>query len=267
VSGPLSGKVVAVTGASAGIGRAAVFAFAREGARVAAAARRLERLQSLQAELGALGAEVLVMETDVADAAQVSRFVAATVERFGRLDVLVNNAGYGVRGTVEATPVSSYERLMGVNYMGTVHGCQAAIPIMRKQGAGVIVNVSSIVGHRALPTGGAYAATKAAQISLTEALRAELRGTGVHACCVYPVGTQTEFGEVAARESGEGVTAGVGPQQTAEQVAAAIVSCAKRPRAEVYPYAPARAITWLNAVAPGLCDWLAWRAAKGAGRI
>ena len=89
----------------------------------------------------------------------------------------------------------------------------------------------------------------------------------MHACCVYPVGTRTEFGEVAARESGGGVVAGVGPQQTAEQVAAAIVSCAKRPRAEVYPFAPARAITWLNALVPGLCDWLAWRAAKGAGRM
>ena len=198
----LRGAVVAVTGASAGIGRECVLAFAREGSRLAAAARRLDRLEALAAEVRALGAEILVQKADVGEAEDVKRFVQATVERFGRLDVLVNNAGYGVRGTVEATPAAAYERLMRVNYLGTVYGCQAALPIMRGQGAGVIVNVSSIVGHRALPAGGAYAATKAAQISLTEALRAELRGSGVHACTVHPIGTETEFREVAAGNRG-----------------------------------------------------------------
>jgi NAD(P)-dependent dehydrogenase (short-subunit alcohol dehydrogenase family) len=217
--------------------------------------------------VGALGGEALVAETDVADPGAVRRFVQATVDRFGRLDVLVNNAGYGVRGTVEDTPIAAYERLMRVNYLGTVHGCQAALPIMRRQGSGVIVNVSSIVGHRSLPTGGAYAASKAAQISLTEALRVELRGTGVRACSVHPVGTETEFGEVAARESGGGVVAGVGPQQSAAAVAEAIVRCARDPRPEVYPFRLARAIVWLNALAPGLSDWLAFRAARRAGRI
>lgn len=263
----LRGAVVAVTGASAGIGRECVLAFARAGARVAAAARRLDRLEALAAEVRALGGEVLVMKADVAEADDVRRFVQATVERFGRLDVMVNNAGYGVRGTVEETPIAAYERLMRVNYLGTVHGCQAAIPVMRRQRAGVIVNVSSIVGHRSLPTGGAYAATKAAQISLTEALRVELRGSGVRACSVHPVGTKTEFGEVVARESGAAIDAPVGPQQSARTVAEAIVRCARRPRPEVYPYPISRAIVWLSALAPGLCDWVAYRAARRAGRI
>ena len=264
----LRGAVVAVTGASAGIGRECVLAFAREGSRVAAAARRLDRLEALATEVRALGAEVLVLKTDVGDAEEVRRFVQATVDRFGRLDVLVNNAGYGVRGTVEETPASAYERLMRVNYLGTVYGCQAAIPIMRRQGAGVIINVSSIVGHRALAGGAAYAATKAAQISLTEALRVELRGSGVHACSVHPIGTETEFGVVAARESGnDDVGGGVGPQQSAQAVANAIVRAAQRPRPEVYPYPLSRAIVWLAALAPGLSDWLAWRAARGAGRL
>ena len=264
----LRGAVVAVTGASAGIGRECVLAFAREGARVAASARRLDRLEALAAEVRALGGEVLVMKADVAEAEDVHRFVQATVERFGRLDVIVNNAGYGVRGRVEETPVAAYERLMRVNYLGTVYGCQAAIPVMRRQGSGVIVNVSSIVGHRALPTGGAYAATKAAQISLTEALRVELRGSGVRACSVHPVGTETEFGEVVARESGGAtVDRPVGPQQTAHAVAEAIVRCARRPRPEVYPYKVSRAIVWLSALAPGLVDWLSYRAARRAGRI
>jgi NAD(P)-dependent dehydrogenase (short-subunit alcohol dehydrogenase family) len=257
VTRELRGAVVAVTGASAGIGRESVLAFARAGA-----------LEALAAEVRALGAEILVVQTDVGEVDEVKRFVQAAVDRFGRLDVLVNNAGYGVRGKVEETPLSAYERLMRVNYLGTVYGCLAAVPIMRGQGAGVIINVSSIVGHRSLPTGGAYAATKAAQISLTEALRVELRGTGVHACTVHPIGTQTEFGEVAARESGtDDVVGAVGPQQSARTVADAIVRCAQRPRPEVYPYPLSRAIVWLAALAPGLSDWLAWRAARGAGRL
>lgn len=261
----LRGAVVAITGASAGIGRACAFAFARGGARLALTARRLERLQEIAAALAP--SEVLVHAADVADAGQVRGFVEATVARFGRLDVLVNNAGFGVRGSVEDTPEEDYRRLMEANYYGTVYGCRAAVPIMRRQGSGVIINVSSIVGHRSLPGGAAYAATKAAQVSLTESLRVELRGTGVHACSVHPVGTSTEFGEVALRESGGRPGGPVGPQQTAEQVADAIVRCARKPRAEVYPHRLSRGLVALNAIAPAVVDYWAWRAAKKAGRV
>jgi len=264
----LQGAVVAVTGASSGIGRECALAFAREGSRLAIAARRLDRLEAVAETVRAMGGEAWVMATDVGDPEQVRRFVQGAAARFGRLDVLVNNAGYGVRGKVEDTPLESYRRLMEVNYIGTVAGCQAALPIMRRQRTGVIINVSSIVGHRALPTGGAYAATKAAQISLTEALRAELKGTGVSACSVHPIGTTTEFGEVADRESGSKSLGGpVGPQQTAQDVARAIVRCARRPRAEVFPYRASRVLVGLNAVAPGFVDWWASRAARKAGRV
>jgi NAD(P)-dependent dehydrogenase (short-subunit alcohol dehydrogenase family) len=264
----LPGAVVAITGASAGIGRECALAFAREGARVAIAARRVDRLEAVAEAVRAMGAEAWVMGADVSDPEQVRRFVHGAVTRFGRLDVLVNNAGYGVRGRVEDTPLHSYRRLMEVNYIGTVAGCQAALPVMRRQGSGVIINVSSIVGHRALPSGAAYAATKAAQISLTEALRAELKGSGVHACSVHPIGTETEFGAVADRESGTKALGGpVGPQQTAMEVAQAIVRCAKRPRPEVFPYRASRVLVGLNAVVPGFVDWWASRAARKAGRI
>jgi short-subunit dehydrogenase len=263
----LAGAVVAITGASSGIGRAGALAFAAKGARLALAARRVERLDDAAAEVRARGGEAMTMAADVAEPGAVEAFVRATVDRYGRLDVLVNNAGYGVRGTVAALPVETAEQLMRVNYLGTVRGCRAAVPIMLGQRRGVIINVSSIVGHRALPTGGAYAATKAAQISLTEALRVELRGTGVHACSVHPVGTQTEFGDVQARLSGDAQPRPWGHQQPAAEVAEAIVRCAERPRAEVYPYARSRAIVWLNALAPGLVDVFAARAARKAGRI
>ena len=259
--------VVAITGASAGIGRETALAFAREGARVAVCARRTDRLQELAAAIQAAGSEALVQAVDVAREDQLNAFVAAVVARFGRLDVLVNNAGYGVRGRVEETPAEDYRRLMEVNYLGTVHGCRAAIPIMRGQRAGVIINVSSIVGHRSLPGGAAYAATKAAQVSLTESLRVELAGSGVSACSVHPIGTATEFAEVAARASPGRKGGALGPQQTAEAVARAIVRCARRPRPEVYPYALSRPLVWLNAVFPGLVDRLAARGARQAGRL
>lgn len=264
--GSFSGAVVAVTGASAGIGRETALAFAREGARLAACARRVDRLELLAEAIRALGTECFVMGVDVGQQGDVRRFVEATVERFGRLDVLVNNAGYGFRGRVEETPPEAYERLMRVNYLGTVYGCQAALPIMRRQRSGVIINVSSILGHRSLPGSGAYAATKAAQISLTESLRAELRGTGVSACSVHPIGTETEFAEVAERESGRG-GGPLGPQQSAHAVARWIVRCARRPRPEVYPFPLSRALVWLNALAPGVVDFFAARSARRAGRI
>jgi NAD(P)-dependent dehydrogenase (short-subunit alcohol dehydrogenase family) len=263
----LAGSVVAITGASAGIGRECALAFAARGARIVIGARRLDLLEELAAEVRGRGGEALALSLDVAERDQVTAFVGAAVDRHGRLDVLVNNAGYGVRGTVAATPADAYERLMRVNYLGTVFGCQAAVPVMTRQRGGVIINVSSIVGHRALPTGGAYAATEAAQISLTEALRVELHGTGVHACSVHPVGTETEFGEVQARLSGDPVPKPLGPQQSARAVADAIVRCAERPRPEVYPYWPSRGIVWLNALAPGVADFLAARAARRSGRM
>jgi NADP-dependent 3-hydroxy acid dehydrogenase YdfG len=264
---PLVGTVVAVTGASAGIGRETALLFAREGARVAVGARRLDRLETLADAIHASGGDVLVMSLDVSRRDEVRGFIEATVGRFGRLDVLVNNAGYGLGGRVEETPAEAYERLMQVNYLGTVYGCQAAVPIMRRQGRGVIINVSSIVGKRALPGGGAYAATKAAQVSLTEALRTELRGSGVRACSVHPIGTATEFADVAAKESGGSYGRPLGPQQSALRVARAIVSCARHPRPEVYPYPLARVVPFLNALAPGLVDVLVYRGARRVGRI
>lgn len=263
----LHGAIVAITGASSGIGWEAALAFAREGAKVAASARRTERLEALAEAIRALGSEVFWVATDVGQEEQVRHFVGATVAHFGRLDVMVNNAGFGVRGRVDETPASSCRRLMEVNYLGTFFGCQAVVPVMRRQGSGVIINVSSIVGHRSLPGGGAYAATKAAQISLTESLRVELKGSGVSVCSVHPIATETEFTRVADALSDGRPGGPLGPQQSAAAVARAIVRCARRPRPEIYPYRLSRGVVWLNALAPGLVDLIAGRAARKAGRL
>ena len=259
----LKGAVVAITGASSGIGWASALAFAREGARLAVCARREDRLQQLAREAAALGADSLLQAVDVAREADVNAFVEAAVARFGRLDVMVNNAGYGIRGAVDETPIDDYRRLMEVNYLGTVYGCRAALRVMKKQGTGVLINVSSIVGHRSQPGFAAYSASKAAQVSLTESLRVELRGSGIAACSVHPIGTTTEFAEVADRDSDGRKGGGSGPQQSAEAVARAIVKCARRPRPEVYPYRLARALVWINALSPSLADRMVARMQRG----
>ena len=254
--------VVAITGASAGIGRAAAIAFAREGSVVSVAARRLDRLADLVKEIEGGGGRATAHAADVSVEADVHRFVDETVNAFGRIDVLINNAGFGVRGKVDETPSADFERLMRTNYFGTVYGCQAALKHMRPRNRGILMNVSSIVGHRSMPGNGAYSATKAAQISLTESLRVELRGTRIHAISVHPIATITEFSEVATRQS-EGRSGGpIGPRQTAEQVAEAMVEGVRRPRPEIHPYPLARGLVVLNAAFPALIDWWAARSAR-----
>jgi NADP-dependent 3-hydroxy acid dehydrogenase YdfG len=260
----LTGAVVAVTGASSGIGRETALEFARAGARVSLGARRLERLEAVAEAARALGADCFVMALDVADAAQVSRFVDATLARFGRLDVLVNNAGFGVRGRVEDTPQADFERLMRVNFLGTVYGCQAALPHMKRRVAAVIINVSSIVGHTApRPEGAPTPPPRRRRSASRESLRAELRGSGVHAC------------NRPSRRHGDRVRGGraarVGrPHQRAAGPAAERRCGGPRDRTvrraaggpEVYPYRAARLLVWLNALAPEW--WTASRRARGA---
>ena len=254
----LAGKVAVVTGASSGIGRATAIALAREGVRVALAARREDRLRQAAAEIERMGGQALVAVTDVAQREEVVRLVATAVERFGRLDIMVNNAGYGHYATVEETDETEARRLFDVNFFGTLYGIQAALAVMRRQGSGHVVNVASVVGRRGFPFHGMYAASKFAVIGLTEALRGELAGSGIHATAVLPASTRTEFFDVAPRP--EGYPAGpMGPSQSPEKVARAIVSCIKRPRGEVLLVPLMRPALATAVLFPGLADWVAGR--------
>lgn len=253
----LAGRVVVITGASSGIGAATAIACGRAGMRVVLAARRAERLADVAREVTAAGGEARVAPTDVADEAQVRALIDGTVDAWGRLDVLVNNAGVGILATVEQTTSAEFEEIARVNYLGTVYGVLAALPHMRRQGAGHLVNVASVVGKRASPFRAAYVASKFAVVGLSEALRMELRGTGIHVTCVCPIGTATEFHEVEPNRLG--VPGRGGPIQSAEHVARAIVRALRRPRAEVHPYPPARLLFLANALAPALVDRLLLR--------
>lgn len=249
----LRGQVAIVTGASSGIGRATAERFAAEGMRVVLGARRVERLAAVADGIRRMGGMARAVETDVTRPEQLGRLVEETVTAFGRVDVLVNNAGLGYFGPVESTPVDEVRYLVDVNVMGTLHGIQAVVPIMRRQRSGHIINVASIVGKRATPGNGAYSATKFAQVALSESLRLELRSAGIQVSVICPVSTLTEFFEVAGARSPMKFTA-AGPTFSPEQVAAAIVRCVRRPRPEVMIYRPARFLVVLNALAPRLVD-------------
>jgi len=252
-------RVIAITGASAGIGRATALRLAREGAAVAICARRADRLEAAAAEIAAVGGRALAVEADVTSASAMDAFVARTVERFGRLDVMVCNAGFGIAGAIDDIAPDQMQKLMDVNYTGTYHATRAVLPVFRRQRSGHIVIVSSIVGKRGVPFMGAYSATKFAQVGLAECLRAELAGTGIHVSVVYPVSTETEFFDVMSRETGTAVTPAMGPRQSVEQVADAIARAIRRPIPEVYPHAASRALVVLNALAPGFTDRIVQR--------
>lgn len=246
-------RVVAITGASAGIGRATALRLARDGAAVVASARRADRLSALVREIEGLGGRALAIVADVTSEADMQRLVRETVDRFGRLDVMICNAGFGIEGSLNRCAAEHMRRLMDVNYLGTFHAALAALPVFRQQDAGHLVIVSSIVGKRGVPQMGAYTATKFAQVGLAECLRAELSGSNIHVSVVLPVSTDTEFHIVMQETCGVASRAS-GPRQTAGQVADAIVRGLARPVPEIYPFRPARGLVLLNAVAPGLCD-------------
>ncbi len=252
-SSAIAGKVVAITGASSGIGRACAVQLAREGAAVALFARREDRLDALRDEIAASGGRAIAVPGDVRHKDELQQFVTATVGLFGRLDVMIANAGFGYHGPFEETPPEIARRMFEVNVLGTLYAAQAALAVFRRQNAGHVIAVSSVVGRRGVGGSSVYSATKSAQLGLIESLRAEFIGTPFHASIVFPVATDTEFHDAIHRDYGVRVS-GHGPRQSAERVANAIIKCIAKPRAEVYPYRKARLLAVLGVIAPTLTD-------------
>lgn len=192
----LQGKTVIVTGASSGIGEAASRAFAAAGANVVLASRNQAALAAQAAELG--HERSLAVATDVTKRDQVDALVERAVERFGRLDAIVNNAGVGLRAGIADLDPAEFERLFQVNLMGPLYGMQAGIRAMRKSGGGTIVNISSGTSRIVVPVlGGAYPALKRALEVLSDYARAELAGDGIRVLVVLPYLTDTNFAKNA----------------------------------------------------------------------
>ena len=211
-------RVVMITGASHGIGRAAALRFARAGSRLVLVARSTARLEQVSAE--AAPAETLVVTADVGETQAAPRIVDAAVGRFGRIDVLVNNAGIGLGGPAQAVSPSDVQTVLAVNFLGPLRLMQHAIPAMREGGGGLVVTISSILGRRSTPWNGVYCASKAALERLVESLRVEHAPDHIRFSTLYPGVTQTAFvehslGSTSGRRAG---LRGVSPERVAERL-------------------------------------------------
>lgn len=191
-------KVVLITGASSGIGEATARILAQRGARVVLGARRTERLEAIATELRAAGGRVEYQSLDVTRLDDMQRFVAFAHERFGRVDVLVNNAGLMPLSPLSALKVDEWNQMIDVNIRGVLHGIAATLPQMEAQGSGHIVNVSSIGGHVTFPGCAVYCATKYAVVAITDSLRQET--TKVRATTISPGVTESELASTITHE-------------------------------------------------------------------
>jgi NADP-dependent 3-hydroxy acid dehydrogenase YdfG len=175
MSGKIAGKVIVITGASSGLGEAAARHLAGLGATAVLGARRADRIRSLAEELSKGGAKALAVETDVSRREQVQGLVDAAAESYGRIDVLINNAGLMPLSPLDRLKVDEWDRMIDVNIKGVLYGIAAALPHMQRQQAGHIINVSSVAGHKVRAGGAVYSATKHAVRALSEGLRQEVK--------------------------------------------------------------------------------------------
>jgi dehydrogenase/reductase SDR family member 7B len=242
-------RIVIITGASSGIGRATALAFAEAGAKVVLASRNLAALEDLAQSIHAMGGEALVIPTDVAIRAQGERVVHETLARWGRIDVVVANAGVYVRGRVVDVEIADLERSMAVNFYGAIYPILAAVPHMVKKGSGHLVLVTSMDAKKGIPLDAPYVAAKFALSGFGEVMRQELHGTGVSVTTVFP-------GRVATPMIAKIKVPWISAPISAESVARAIVQSAHRRQPEIIIPAIGRLLIYLNTLSPRLGDWL-----------
>lgn len=200
----IEGKIVVITGASSGLGEATARLLAKGGAKLVLGARRLDRLQTLAGEIG-MGPEAAV-QTDVTDPDQVARLVDAAIAAHGRLDVIINNAGLMPHSPLERGKIEDWNRMIDVNIKGVLYGIAAALPQMKAQKSGHIINVSSVAGHKVRPGSAVYAATKAAVRMLSEGLRQEVKPYNIRTTVISPGAVDTELpGSVTETDVAAGI--------------------------------------------------------------
>src|SRR5205807_1734221 len=194
----LAGKVVVITGASMGIGEAISKTFVEQGAQVVMLSRDSARLEAARARIGHSD-QTLALACDVRHREEIDRVVGLIMHHFHRIDIWINNAGHGLLDSVESMRMDDCREMFDTNFFGTVAAMQTVIPIMKQQGSGAIINISSVAGHIPLPFHAAYSATKFAMNAIGKAARVELAGTGIQITTVCPGYVRTDFGVNAVK--------------------------------------------------------------------
>jgi len=254
-------RVAIITGASSGIGEETAVALARRGFHVVLAARREEKLRAVaerctrEAKERGHTVQAVVHVTDVAEREQVQALVADTVQQFGRLDVMVNNAGFGLFARVMETTPEDMERIFRVNFYGVLHGCHAAGEVMTRQRHGHIFNVSSVIGKRGTPFHGAYCASKFALVGLGDSLRVEMAPYNVRVTTVCPALTATEFFAASKRARSAGASFKKWKSLTpARVVGEKIARAIGKRKPEIVLTAGGKLLTYIATLWPGLAD-------------
>jgi short-subunit dehydrogenase len=250
-------KVILITGASSGIGRAAALALAARGHGLALAARRVARLESLARELlDRGGAPPLVLPADVRRREDVESIVKKTHDHYGRLDVFINNAGVLIMEPVLSMPLSDMENIFATNFWPAVHAVRAAAPVMARQGGGHFINVGSGAGRRGLPYMAVYSAGKFALAGLTESMRLELASQNIRFSVIYPGGVETEMPESVDRSRLPRDYPRHIRGISAERAARAVVKAVEKQPLEVYVPWWVRPGAWLSVLFPRLGDFI-----------
>lgn len=228
----LTGKIVIVTGASSGFGAATAKMFAQEGSKVVLTARRLDRLEEMAKEIRDAGGEALPVAMDVSQPASIDAMVKAVIDKYGQIDILFNNAGFGRLDWFEALdPVKDIQAQITVDLLGVIWTARAIVPLMLKQKSGHIINMCSMAGWAAPPLYTVYSAAKFGVRGFSEALRREVLPFGVKVSLIYPGGAKTEFQQhIGENEAKKKFTTPKWMLLSVEDVARSVVGLAKRPR-------------------------------------
>lgn len=253
----LKGKVVLITGASSGFGEDAAKLFAKEGASVVLAARRIERMQAEVARIHAQGGEAMATPVDVTNRADIENMVKSVLENYGRVDILFNNAGFGRLDWLEnLTPERDIETQIAVNLTGLIEVTRAVLPFMIAQRSGHIINMSSVAGWIGIPMYSIYSATKFGVRGFTDSLRREVSVYGIHVSGIYPGPAATEFGLHTGQKENALFQKPSWVTMSSEYVARQVVEVAKRPRRRLILPWWIRPVLWADDRLPWLVDWI-----------
>lgn len=244
-------KIVLITGASSGIGKETAIEFAKKGAKIVLIARRKQKLEELEKELHKFKVPTMICQCNVSDKSQVSSMSETVLEKFGPVDVLINNAGFAIYGSVSDLTVEEIELQMATNYFGMIYCIKNFLPYMLKKKSGHIVNVASVAASFGLPGIASYCASKFAMLGFSEGLKHELKGSGVGITVVSPIMVRTDFFN---HPSFEKMPKYSPTSLSAKTVAKAILRAANSPRLEIIVPSVVRGMVWLKSTFPYLIN-------------